>query len=178
MDRDDHLARLTAHSADCAECENAPLPLDRIAAVLEATVPAIDAAALSRQTFAQLQPELQHRALAVGWRRMVVGVLLSLLPLPLVLAYNAYLLRMGYDLLSSLLPAAIAAYLLVTRRGILDPLLPVFRAQLACYAIAFSVSSFDPMYAIDGAFGRIAMSLFPAFALVPCGRAVAFPART
>jgi hypothetical protein len=73
--------------------------------------------------------------------------------------------------------AAIAAYLLVTRRGILDPLLPVFGAQLACYAIAFSVSSFDPMYAVDGAFRRIVMSLFPAFALVLCGRAVA-PART
>ncbi len=65
---------------------------------------------------------------------------------------------------------AIAAYLLATRRGILDPLFPVFGAQLAFYAIAFSVSSFDPMYAIDGAFRRIVMSLFPAFALVLLAR--------
>lgn len=114
MDRDDHLAQLTAHSAECAECKNTPLPLDRIAAALEAAVPAIDAAALSRHTFAQLQPELQRRALAVGWRRMAIGVLLSLLPLPLVLAYNAYLLHVAYDLLSSLLPAAIAAYLVLS----------------------------------------------------------------
>ena len=114
MDRDDHLARLTAHSADCAECKNTPLPLDRIAAVLEAAVLAIDAAALSRQTFAQLRPELQRRALAVGWRRVAIGVLLSLLPLPLVLAYNAYLLHVVYDLLSNLLPAAIAAYLVLS----------------------------------------------------------------
>ncbi len=69
--------------------------------------------------------------------------------------------------------AAIAAYLLVTRRGIMDPFLPVFAAQLACYAIAFSVSSFDPMYAVDGAFRRIAMSLFPAFTLVLCARGLA-----
>jgi hypothetical protein len=114
MDRDDHLTRLTAHSADCAECENTPLPLDRIAAVLEATVPAIDAAALSRQTFAQLQPELQRRAMAVGWRRIAIGVLLSLLPLPLVLAYNAYLLRLMYDTLSALLPGTVAAYLVLS----------------------------------------------------------------
>jgi hypothetical protein len=65
---------------------------------------------------------------------------------------------------------AIAAYLLVTRRGRLDALLPVFAVQLLCYAIAFSVSSFDPMYAIDGAFRRIVMSLFPALTLVLCAR--------
>jgi len=65
---------------------------------------------------------------------------------------------------------AIAAYLVATRRGILDPLLPVFALQLVCYAIAFSVSSFDPMYAVDGAFRRIVMSLFPAFTLVLCAR--------
>lgn len=114
MDCDDRLAQLTVHSADCAECQNTPLPLDRVAAALEAAVPAIDAAVLSRQTCLQLRPELQRRAQAVGWRRMAVGVLLALLPLPLVLAYNAYLLHMVYDLLSSLLPAAIAAYLVLS----------------------------------------------------------------
>lgn len=67
---------------------------------------------------------------------------------------------------------AIAVYLLVTRRGSLDALLPVFAVQLLCYAVAFSVSSFDPMYAIDGAFRRIVMSLFPAFTLVLCARGV------
>ena len=114
MRHSDRRSQLSTHHADCTECQDAPLPLDRIAAALEATVPAIDAAALSRQAFAQLQPELQRRAMAVGWRRIAIGVLLSLLPLPLVLAYNAYLLHMVYDLLSSLLPAAIAAYLVLS----------------------------------------------------------------
>ncbi len=67
---------------------------------------------------------------------------------------------------------AVAVYLLVTKRGIADALLPVFLAQVLFYAVAFSVSSFDPMYAIDGAFRRIAMSLFPAFTLVLCARQV------
>jgi hypothetical protein len=66
---------------------------------------------------------------------------------------------------------AIALLLLVTRRGIADPLLPAFAGQLLCYAIAFSVSSFDPIYAIEGAFRRIATTLFPAFTLVLCARA-------
>ncbi|HVE66230.1 MAG TPA: hypothetical protein VNC59_06585, partial [Thermoanaerobaculia bacterium] len=65
---------------------------------------------------------------------------------------------------------AIGLFLLVTRRGIGDRLLPVFLLQIFCYAVAFTVSSFDPMYAIDGAFRRIALTLFPAFTLVLCAR--------
>jgi hypothetical protein len=61
---------------------------------------------------------------------------------------------------------AIAVYFLVTRRGIGDPLIPVFFAQLFFYVVAFTVSSFDPLYAIDSAFRRITMSLFPAFGLI------------
>ena len=61
---------------------------------------------------------------------------------------------------------AIGLFLVVTRRGIADPLLPVFPLQILCYAAAFSVSSFDPIYAVESAFRRIAMTLFPAFTLV------------
>ena len=68
---------------------------------------------------------------------------------------------------------AIATYLLVTRRGIADTLLPVLGAQLLCYTIAYSVSSFSPLYATEAAFPRMAMSLFPAFTLVLCARRVA-----
>ena len=67
---------------------------------------------------------------------------------------------------------AIAVYFLVTRRGIGDALLPVFPVQILVYAIAFTVSSFDPLYAIDGAFRRIAMTMFPAFTLVLCAREI------
>ncbi len=67
---------------------------------------------------------------------------------------------------------AIAVFFLVTRRGVGDPLLPVFPAQVFFYAVAFTVSSFDPLYAIDGAFRRITMTLFPAFALVLCSREI------
>ena len=61
---------------------------------------------------------------------------------------------------------AILLYLLVTRRGFADVLLPALTAQILFYCLAFSVSSFDPMYAVDGAFRRIAMTLFPVLALV------------
>ena len=65
---------------------------------------------------------------------------------------------------------ALIVFFLATRRGIGDPFLPVFALQMLFYAVAFTVSSFDPMYAIDGAFRRITMSLFPAFTLVVASR--------
>ena len=70
----------------------------------------------------------------------------------------------GRDTLPAIL--ALAVFFLVTRRGLGDPLLPAFAIQMLFYAVAFTVSSFDPMYAIDGAFRRITMSLFPAFTIV------------
>jgi hypothetical protein len=68
----------------------------------------------------------------------------------------------------NVLPAilALVVFFLATRRGLGDPLVPAFAIQMLFYAVAFTVSSFDPMYAIDGAFRRITMSLFPAFAIV------------
>lgn len=79
---------------------------------------------------------------------------------------------LGTEGRNALVPiAAIAVFFLVTRRGVGDPFLPVFLVQMLFYAIAFTVSSFDPLYAIDGAFRRITMSLFPAFTLVLLSRA-------
>ena len=74
---------------------------------------------------------------------------------------------LGTEALLAWVPlVAILLFFLVTRRGIADALIPVFLLQILCYAVAFSVSSFDPMYAVDGAFRRIALTMFPAFALV------------
>jgi len=73
---------------------------------------------------------------------------------------------------------AVAVYLFATTPGIGDFLFKVFAVQMFLYSVAFTVSSFDPMYAIDGAFRRIAMSLFPAFALVLCSRLAGLSARS
>ena len=64
---------------------------------------------------------------------------------------------------------AVAAYLLATRKGILDPLLLVFGFQLLGYAV-IPMFSFHPLWAIDSAFSRIVMTLFPAFTLVLASR--------
>ncbi len=61
---------------------------------------------------------------------------------------------------------AIALFLLLTRRAFADPLLSALLVQIFCYGLAFSVSSFDPMYAVEAAFRRIALTLFPVLTLV------------
>ncbi|MCA1611420.1 MAG: hypothetical protein LC780_11265 [Acidobacteria bacterium] len=78
------------------------------------------------------------------------------------------ILREGREAIVPLL--AIALFLLFTRRRFADLLLPVIGAQLFFYAVAFSLSSFDPMYAVDGAFRRIATTLFPVLSLVLASR--------
>jgi hypothetical protein len=107
-------ARLAAHAAACPDCTAEPLPLAQIAARLGATAPRLDASALSQRAVAQLRPELQRMTRAAVWRRVGWGVLLSLLPLPGVVIYDAYVLNIVYAAISALLPAAFAAYLVMT----------------------------------------------------------------
>jgi len=85
-----------------------------LAALLDAVQVQVDAATLSRRTLARLGPELGRFAQAASWRRVWVGVLLALLPLPAVVAYDAYFLRVVYAVVSVLLPAAFAAYLVLS----------------------------------------------------------------
>jgi hypothetical protein len=76
----------------------------------------------------------------------------------------------GTEALAAWLPlVSVTVYLLVTRRSLADTLLPILLLQIVCYAIAFSVSSFDPMWAA-GVLGRLAMTLFPVLALVLAAR--------
>lgn len=105
-------AAFEAHVAECEDCRATPPPIAHIATLLNSGVVALDPAGLSRRTLSRLQPELARRAMAGLWRQVVVALLLALLPLPAVLAYDAYLLRAAYALVSSLLPTAVAAYLI------------------------------------------------------------------
>ena len=111
--------RLTAHATECEDCRQEPLPLDRVGTVLDAVAVNIDAPALSQQALRRARPELERLALVCAWRRALVGVLLALLPLPAVLAYDAYVLRIVYGVASALLPAAFAAYLVLSYAALL-----------------------------------------------------------
>lgn len=103
---------LEAHVAECDPCRDLPPPIERIAMLLNAGVVPIDAGALSRRTLLRLQPELVRLGGTLLWRKAVAALLLALVPLPAVLTYDAYVLRGAYALVSALLPATLAAYLI------------------------------------------------------------------
>ncbi|MBI3784504.1 MAG: hypothetical protein HY270_14005 [Deltaproteobacteria bacterium] len=105
---------LEAHAGECAECRNDAAALDRIGRLLQSSVVRVDVAALSQHTMTLLRPELSRRARSLLVRRVLTATLLALLPLPLVLIYDAYLLDAFYQIARLLLPAAIATYLVAT----------------------------------------------------------------
>ncbi|HXQ20388.1 MAG TPA: hypothetical protein VN812_01855, partial [Candidatus Acidoferrales bacterium] len=111
MNRRDILA---VHAEHCDECRTAPLPLDRVATLLNAGSVDIDTSLLSRRVLARLTPQLQRRAAVIHWRRVAACVLLALVPLPVVLAYDAYVLHVTFEVVSVLLPATLAAYLVLS----------------------------------------------------------------
>ncbi len=110
--RDALRERLTDHVEECDSCRGASLPLDRIAGVLSTSAVELDVMTMSQRTAMRLGPELERRARVTLWRRAAAGLLWAVLPLPAVLLYNAYVLRVAYDAVSDLLPAVLVTYLL------------------------------------------------------------------
>jgi hypothetical protein len=66
--------------------------------------------------------------------------------------------------------AAIALFLMVTRRGPADRLLPVLSAQVLFYAAACSLSAFGVAWLVATSFARITLALAPVLLLVLCSR--------
>jgi hypothetical protein len=65
---------------------------------------------------------------------------------------------------------AVGLFLLVTRRGLADPLLAVLALQMLAYLAAFAISSADPVWKVDSCFQRISATLLPALFLVLAAR--------
>ncbi len=105
---------LAAHVEECDSCREAPPPLDRIASFLGPGGVEVDVTPMSQRTVMRLRPELERRARMALVRRVAAGVLLAVLPMPAVLLYNTYVLRIVYHAVSGFLPASFAAYLLLS----------------------------------------------------------------
>jgi hypothetical protein len=105
---------LAAHVGTCADCAPERVPLEQLRAILSTSRVRVDVAGLSAQTVARMLPELQRRARVVFRRQVTSAVLWAILPLPLVLVYDTYLLQLAHAFFSAVLPAAVATYLIVS----------------------------------------------------------------
>lgn len=75
------------------------------------------------------------------------------------------------EIVAALLPlVALAVFLLVTRRGPADRLLPMLGAQAFFYAAACSLSAIGVVWHLETSFARTTCALFPALAVVLGGR--------
>ncbi len=111
--------RLAAHVNECEACRDERPPIASISAALSRSATRLDVSRLSARVLARLHPELERLARRAFWRRVAAVLLPALVPLPFVLACDAYLLRLAYGLVSSLLPEAVAAYLVLSYAALL-----------------------------------------------------------
>ena len=102
---------LTEHERECEECRAAALPIAELSELLGRGAAPVDPRPLSALALARVAPALQGRAQAVFWRRLVRALSAALLPLPLLIAADWWLLGRLYDVAAAWLPSAVAAYL-------------------------------------------------------------------
>jgi hypothetical protein len=103
-----------AHVRECARCGQEAPALQAIAAALRGDVVPDPAAGLRQRTLATASPLLAGRTAASerSYRRHLGrAVAAALLPLPLVLVLDAYVVRGFHAVLSVLLPATVSTYL-------------------------------------------------------------------
>jgi len=105
---------LALHARECEACHADAPPLAQLHALLAAGAVEPDATRLSERTVTRLLPELQRRAQAVFWRRFLRVLAAALLPLPVVLAADVWLLGWLYQLAAAWLPPSLATYIVVS----------------------------------------------------------------
>lgn len=102
---------LAAHERDCADCRSAALPIAELTELLDRSAAGIDPRPLSALALARVVPALQERAQAAFWRQLARALTAALLPLPLLIAADWWLLGHAYDVVAVWLPSVVAAYL-------------------------------------------------------------------
>ncbi len=101
---------LSEHLDECHECRSHGTTLDEISIALDADTVPIDGSQLSTDAMVWLTAALENNASEALWRRIIGALVLALAPLPLVLAFDAYLLRAFHALLKSIMPGPVATY--------------------------------------------------------------------
>jgi len=99
------------HARECGECRETAAPVAALSALLGSDTAQIDAERLSRLAFARVAPALQERAGALFWRRLTRVLIAALVPLPLVIGVDVWMLGWLYEAVAAWLPVSVAAYL-------------------------------------------------------------------
>ncbi len=120
---------VAAHLATCAECRAEGTALHRLATILAAarlSSPPVGLAVRVREAAAPLlarNARLAREARLALWRTVGQAVAAALLPLPLLLLVDGYVVRAIYGTLHAVLPDALSLYFVVNYTTLLAVLL-------------------------------------------------------
>jgi hypothetical protein len=116
-------AAAAAHARGCARCRTAEAPLASVRAALAAApLPAVSGG-LTARVLAAAAPALARNAALAARRRLARALAAGLLPLPLILLFDVWLVRSAYALLTRFLPDALGLWVVVNWAGLLALLL-------------------------------------------------------
>src|SRR5262245_22120310 len=114
---------LDEHVADCAECQSHTAAIHQVDHLLACSIAVVDADRLTANASFLLRSALEANAADALWRRVIAALTLALAPLPLVLVYDAFLLRAMQSVLASLVPGTVATYVIFSYAALLALLL-------------------------------------------------------
>lgn len=100
-----------AHLSTCADCAASVADVRRIAASLARDLVPPPSPGLSARVLLAAEPVLAARRRAVDWRRIAVAIAAAILPLPLILAVDWWIVTQLRHLLSVVLPDAVSLFL-------------------------------------------------------------------
>jgi hypothetical protein len=116
-------ATAAAHVRDCAHCNELEPIVRALRRSLAADVGLAPPAALQACVLRAAAPLLAQHARRISWSGVLRPVAAALVPLPLVLLVDAYLVRTAHDVLQTLLPSALSTYLVFNYGALLALLL-------------------------------------------------------
>lgn len=112
-----------AHVRGCARCSEAEPIVRALGRAFAADAAVTPPAALQARVLQAAAPLLAENARRIAWSAVLRPVAAALVPLPLVLFIDAYLVRTVYDVLRGLLPSALSTFLVLNYTALLALLL-------------------------------------------------------
>jgi hypothetical protein len=122
------------HAASCTRCIADATPHARLAAALATAPEPAPPPSLHARTIARVAGLLEARRHRAGITAAVRAVAVALLPLPVVVLIDAWVLHAIYRALASVLPASLSFYLVVNHAALLALLCGATYAAIALLA--------------------------------------------
>ncbi len=131
---DDVPPPVETHLATCAACAAAVGDVRRVAHALAADVVPAPSPGLSARVLLAAAPLLAARRRTVDWQRVAAAIAAAILPLPLILAVDWWIVTQMRHVLSTVLPDAVSLFLVGNYVALLALLLTLTYAAVPLLA--------------------------------------------